>query len=61
MECCKKGPIEDCDFPLKVERASIRTRQDTPIATAESEQIAKDIVDRLNEQAWQQLEDQWNL
>jgi hypothetical protein len=53
-------PLDDDDFPVKVERNKLKTKTGEPIATAESEKKAEDVADRLNHDAWRRHEDNWN-
>lgn len=47
-------------FPVKVVRKEIKTRDNEAVATAENEQTAEDIAERLNDDAWRRHEDNWS-
>jgi hypothetical protein len=52
--------LDDDAFPVKVDRKKIKTRKDEPVATAENEETAKDVAERLNDDAWRRQEDNWS-
>jgi hypothetical protein len=52
--------LDDDAFPVKVDRKEIKTRDNEPVATAENEQTAEDVADRLNDDAWRRHEDNWS-
>ena len=52
--------LDDDAFPVKVDRKKIKTRNDEPVATAENEETAEDVAERLNDDAWRRHEDNWS-
>jgi len=48
------------DFPLEADKDKLRTHKGEPVASAESEEIAEDLADRLNEQAHREEQDRWS-
>ena len=52
--------LDDDAFPVKADRKKIKTRNDEPVATAENEQTAEDVAERLNDDALRRHEDNWS-
>jgi hypothetical protein len=48
------------DFPIEADKDKLKTHKGEPVASAETEQIADEIADRLNEQAHQEEQDRWS-
>lgn len=55
-----KKPLTPNDFPVSVEREKVVTDQGKPIAEAESEPVAEEIAERLNEGEARREEDRWS-
>ena len=55
-----KRKLDDDDFPVKPEGEIIKSRDNEPIATTEDAQVAEDLADRLNDNAWRRHEDNWS-
>ena len=58
MSSTKK--LHDDDFPLKTDKTKITTSDGETVADGKTEQVAEDIADRLNEDAWRRQEDNWS-
>ncbi|MBR0905326.1 MULTISPECIES: hypothetical protein [Bradyrhizobium] len=56
----KKPAIHPDDFPVKADETTVKTNKGKPLADAESEPVAEDIADRLNEQAYREEHDRWS-
>jgi hypothetical protein len=56
----KKEEIDPHDFPVEAEKTELKTNKGKPIAQAETEPLAKEIADRLNEQAYREEHDRWS-
>ncbi|MDA9543991.1 hypothetical protein ACVWYQ_006487 [Bradyrhizobium sp. USDA 3397] len=48
------------DFPIEVDKDKLKTHKGEPVGSAETEQIADEIADRLNEHAHQEEQDRWS-
>lgn len=57
----RRKALDEDDFPLKVDRQKIMTRNDEPMAVAESAELAEDLVERLNDDQRRRHEGQWTL
>jgi hypothetical protein len=55
-----KKKLDDDDFPVKADQDKIKTQSDEPVATAENEETALDIAERLNDDAWRRHENNWS-
>ncbi len=55
-----KDKLKPDDFPIEVDKDKLKTHKGEPVAEAQSEQIADEIADRLNEQAHQEEQDRWS-
>ena len=56
----KAKAFDDDDFPVQVEHDKIKTKDGEPVATAETEEKAEDVAERLNDDAWRRHEENWN-
>ncbi|MCA1470643.1 hypothetical protein I6F09_22370 [Bradyrhizobium sp. IC3195] len=56
----KTNGLRPDDFPLEADKDKLKTHKGEPVASAETEQIADEIADRLNEQAHQEEQDRWS-
>ncbi len=56
----KDAELTPDDFPLEAEKDKLRTHKGEPVASAESEQIADELAERLNEQAHREEQDRWS-
>jgi hypothetical protein len=48
------------DFPIEADKDKLRTHKGEPVASAESEEIADQIAERLNEHAHREEQDRWS-
>ena len=48
------------DFPIEADKDKLRTHKGDPVASAESEEIADQIAERLNEHAHREEQDRWS-
>ncbi|PSO16562.1 hypothetical protein [Bradyrhizobium sp. MOS003] len=48
------------DFPMEADKTKLKTHKGEPVASAESEEIADELADRLNEQAHREEQDRWS-
>lgn len=48
------------DFPIETDKDKLKTHKGEPVAEAETEQIAHEIADRLNEHAHREEQDRWS-
>ncbi|WP_199198391.1 hypothetical protein [Bradyrhizobium sp. MOS002] len=55
-----KPAIPANDFPVEVEKTTVKTNTGKPLAEAESEPVAEEIADRLNEQAYREEHERWS-
>ena len=55
-----KEAIDPHDFPVEAEKTELKTSKGKPIAQAETEPLAEEIADRLNEQAYREEHDRWS-
>ncbi|MHC4044612.1 hypothetical protein [Bradyrhizobium sp. 23AC] len=56
----KDDELKPDDFPIEADKDKLMTRKGEPVASAESEQIADQIAERLNEHAHQEEQDRWS-
>lgn len=56
----KTNGLRPDDFPIEADKDKLKTHKGEPVASAETEQIANEIADRLNEQAHQEEQDRWS-
>ena len=56
----KEKPLKPDDFPIEAEDKKIKTNKGKPIASTESEAIADDLAERVNEQADREEHDRWS-
>jgi hypothetical protein len=54
-------PLTPDDFPVSAEDEQVITDSGKPVAEAKSKSLAKDIAERLNEDAARKEEDRWSL
>jgi hypothetical protein len=52
--------LREEDFPLEAEQTSVRTTDGTAVATTETPELARDVAERLNEDAARRHEDNWS-
>ena len=55
----KEKPVKPDDFPIEAEDKTRKTNKGKPIASTESEAIADDLAERVNEQAHREECDRW--
>jgi hypothetical protein len=56
----KDTPLTPDDFPVEVEDQKLKTQKGEPVATAETEELADQLAERLNEHAHQEEHDRWS-
>ncbi|MEY9182541.1 hypothetical protein ABIG06_004123 [Bradyrhizobium sp. USDA 326] len=56
----KDSELKPDDFPIVADKDKLKTHKGEHVAEAESEQIADEIADRLNEHAHQEEQDRWS-
>jgi len=56
----KKKPLKPDDFPIETEDKKLKTNKGKPIASAETEDLAEDLAERVNEQADREEHDRWS-
>ncbi|EIG57778.1 hypothetical protein ABIB90_005233 [Bradyrhizobium sp. JR4.1] len=56
----KKPAIHPDDFPVETSKTTVKTNKGEPLADAESEPVAEEIADRLNEHAYREEHDRWS-
>lgn len=54
-----KPAIHPNGFPVEADKTTIKTNEGKPLAEAESEPVAEEIANRLNEQAYREEHDKW--
>lgn len=55
-----KAAIHPDDFPVEADKTTVKTNAGKPLADAESEPVAEEIAERLNEQAYREEHDRWS-
>lgn len=55
-----KEKLKPEDFPIEADKDKLKTRKGETVAEAQSEKIADEIADRLNEQAHKEEQDRWS-
>ena len=55
-----KEELKPHDFPIRTEQEKLKTDTGKPVGTAESDRLAEEIADRLNEHAHREDEDRWS-
>jgi len=55
----KEKPLKPDDFPIEADDKTLKTNKGKPIASTESEAIADDLAERVNEQAGREECDRW--
>jgi len=55
----KEKPLKPDDFPIETDDKTLKTNKGKPIASTESEAIADDLAERVNEQAYREECDRW--
>ncbi|HXH45508.1 MAG TPA: hypothetical protein VNK51_16895 [Bradyrhizobium sp.] len=55
-----KDKLKPDDFPIEADKDKLKTHKGETVAEAQSETIADEIADRLNEQAHQEEQDRWS-
>ena len=55
-----KPAIHPNDFPVEADKTTVKTNEGKPLAEAESEPVAEDIADRLNEHAYREEHERWS-
>ena len=56
----KEAGLKPDDFPIEADKDKLKTQKGEPVASAETEEIADEIADRLNEHAHQEEQDRWS-
>jgi len=56
----KEKPLKPDDFPIEADDKKLKTNKGKPIASTESEGIADDLAERVNEQADREEHDRWS-
>jgi len=56
----KKKQLDESDFPVAAEDDKVVTTKKEPVAEAENDELAKEIAERLNDDAWRRHEDNWS-
>lgn len=56
----KDTSLQPDDFPVEVEDQKLKTQKGKPVATAETEELADQLAERLNEQAHREEQDRWS-
>lgn len=56
----RKRKLHDEDFPLEAEKTSVKTNDGTPVMTTQTPELARDVAERLNEDADRRHEDNWS-
>ena len=57
----KKTELQPNDFPVISDGKALVTQDGTTVANAQSDRLAEDIAQRLNENAARKREDRWAL
>jgi hypothetical protein len=52
--------LQPDDFPIEAERSALKTTDGKTIAEAKTKQLADEIANRLNEQAYREEQDCWS-
>ncbi|MBJ7405982.1 MAG: hypothetical protein JHD07_22785 [Bradyrhizobium sp.] len=55
-----KEKLKPEDFPIEADKDKLKTHKGETVAEAQSEKIADEIADRLNEQAHKEEQDRWS-
>ncbi|WP_441236666.1 hypothetical protein [Bradyrhizobium sp. 930_D9_N1_4] len=55
-----KPALHPNDFPVEADKTTVKTSTGKPLADAESEPVAEEIADRLNEQAYHEEHEKWS-
>ena len=55
----KEKRLKPDDFPIETEDKKLKTNKGKPIASAETEALAEDLAERVNEQADREECDRW--
>ena len=56
----KEKPLKPDDFPIEADDKTLKTNKGKPIASAETEALAEDLAERVNEQADREEHDRWS-
>ncbi|MDA9495491.1 hypothetical protein [Bradyrhizobium sp. CCBAU 11361] len=56
----KDTSLKPDDFPVEVDDQKLKTQKGKPVATAETEELADQLAERLNEHAYQEEHDRWS-
>jgi hypothetical protein len=56
----KEKPLKPDNFPIEADDKKLKTYKGKPIASTESEAIADDLAERVNEQADREEHDRWS-
>jgi len=56
----KDASLKPDDFPVEAEDQKLKTRKGERVATAETEELADQIAERLNEHAHHEEQDRWS-
>ncbi|MCP3391386.1 hypothetical protein NLM27_21605 [Bradyrhizobium sp. CCGB12] len=55
-----KPAIHPDDFPVETSKTTVKTNKGKPLADAESEPVAEEIAERLNEHAYREEHERWS-
>jgi transposase len=55
----RQKPLKPDDFPIEADGKKLKTSKGRPIASTESDAIADDLAERVNEQADREEHDRW--
>lgn len=55
-----KPAINPDDFPVETDKTTVKTNTGKPLAEAESEPVAEEIAERLNEHAYREEHERWS-
>jgi hypothetical protein len=56
----KDAGLKPDDFPIQADKNELKTHKGEPVASAESEKIADQLAERLNEHAHLEEQDRWS-
>ncbi|WLB24124.1 hypothetical protein [Bradyrhizobium japonicum] len=56
----KEPALTPDDFPVEADKQKLKTQKGEPIATADTEELADQLAEKLNEQAHREEQDRWS-